>query len=895
MAIISTGAIYKSLVFDGESSRDYGIYITGQAVYNAPERDVEMINIPGRNGSFALDKGRFQNIEVTYPAGIFADNETDFAQGISDFRNFLCSRNGYVRLTDEYNPGEYRMAVYKSGLDVSPAQLKAGEFDIVFDCKPQRFLTSGEEPITIGEWHETETVSGEIASFEAEAGDAVKSLVADIEPIQSLNGYDKPWSGGNGVNKLSPSNSETKTSNGVTCVSDGNGKYTLSGTASGGDAYFVFPINEQYTLKSGDYLHMGNSVAVGTFEVDFTNNTASYPSMSPVNKIFDLASHIGKTVKGIAIIIPNGSAFNGTVQPMICNTSSATSFAPYSNICPISGHDEVNVTRSGRNLLPPWTSLTLSGVTFDIASDGSIIANGENQTGYNEAIGTKTITLPAGTYTVSGGGSLPIRVEVFNVTQNKTYWEGGTKTFTYNGTDLLQAWIYVEKNVAMDNVVLRPQIELGSSVSAYEPYQSYATYTTNLSGTRYGGTVDVVSGVLTVDRAMVDLGSLPWNKDTNREGNFYTFNLDIGSKSTLFAKICSGYSVNNTANANTIADGELSSMASYGEPRVFVKDLAKASMTATDFKTAVNGIQLCYELATPTTVQLTAQEVELLVGLNQVWANSGDVSVEYGTAPNVLINPTLFESSPMLEVEGYGTIAFNGYEIRLQDAVMGEVPLADRKSSPHLLRTTLQLAALNDGDTITVQGVTAKSDLLSTLVTITSVSNSNNSFTTTYKTGVNPWGYAAYLFTTSIDSLTAQKGSDETIDNTLTVAYTYNGTAYTTKLDISIKFLQTSANEMDFEVRVIGDGYIFDKPTMTSDEAIHGKITGYSSTSILGNPTYIDCDLGECYMIKDGDPVSLNRYIDLGSDLPKLVSGANEITTDNTVTDLKVIPRWWRV
>lgn len=144
MAITSTGAIYKSLIFDGESSRDYGVYITGQAVYNAPEREVEMISIPGRNGQFALDMGRFENIEVTYPAGIFANTEADFARAISDFRNFLCSRKGYVRLTDEYNPDEYRMAIYKSGLEVEPAQLRAGEFEIVFDCKPQRFLTSGE-------------------------------------------------------------------------------------------------------------------------------------------------------------------------------------------------------------------------------------------------------------------------------------------------------------------------------------------------------------------------------------------------------------------------------------------------------------------------------------------------------------------------------------------------------------------------------------------------------------------------------------------------------------------------------------------------------------------------------------------------------------------------------
>ena len=149
MGIAPTGAIYKKLTFDSANSGTYGVYITGEAVYNAPERDVEMIEIPGRNGAFALDHGRFQNIEVSYPAGIFADDETDFAQAISDFRNLLCSKKGYCKLTDDYNDGEYRMAVYKSGLEVTPAQLRAGEFEIVFECKPQRFLVSGEDKITV--------------------------------------------------------------------------------------------------------------------------------------------------------------------------------------------------------------------------------------------------------------------------------------------------------------------------------------------------------------------------------------------------------------------------------------------------------------------------------------------------------------------------------------------------------------------------------------------------------------------------------------------------------------------------------------------------------------------------------------------------------------------------
>ena len=149
MAITKTGAIFKTFTFDGQKSSNYGVYITGQAVYNAPERAVEMITIPGRNGAFAQDNGRFENIEVTYPAGAFADTEADFADAISNLRNMLCSRVGYCKLSDDYNATEYRMAIYKSGLEVSPEALKAGEFNITFECQPQRFLTSGDTKSTL--------------------------------------------------------------------------------------------------------------------------------------------------------------------------------------------------------------------------------------------------------------------------------------------------------------------------------------------------------------------------------------------------------------------------------------------------------------------------------------------------------------------------------------------------------------------------------------------------------------------------------------------------------------------------------------------------------------------------------------------------------------------------
>lgn len=183
MAVAPTGAIYKAMTIDGESSRTYGVYITGQAVYNAPQREVEMISVPGRNGQLALDKGHFENLEVTYPAGIYADTEAEFADAVSNFRNFLCSRSGYVRIEDEYNPNEYRMGIYKSGLEVETAGHKAGEFEIIFNCKPQRFLSSGET--------KTSVPSG---------GTVTNPTLLESSPMLEFKGYGSITLGGQSIN-----------------------------------------------------------------------------------------------------------------------------------------------------------------------------------------------------------------------------------------------------------------------------------------------------------------------------------------------------------------------------------------------------------------------------------------------------------------------------------------------------------------------------------------------------------------------------------------------------------------------------------------------------------------------------------------------------------------------
>ena len=182
MGVNPTPTNYKTFTFDGTNSRSYGVYITGEGVFNAPERNVEMVEIPGRNGAYALDKGNFKNIEITYPAGIFADTETDFADAVSDLRNFLCSKVGYVRLEDDYNTGEYRLAIYKSGLEVSHDMLTNGEFDITFECKPQRFLTSGETAVAV-----------------ASGGTLTNPTLFPSNPMLELTGYGNISIGGNNI------------------------------------------------------------------------------------------------------------------------------------------------------------------------------------------------------------------------------------------------------------------------------------------------------------------------------------------------------------------------------------------------------------------------------------------------------------------------------------------------------------------------------------------------------------------------------------------------------------------------------------------------------------------------------------------------------------------------
>lgn len=115
---------------------------SGDATFKAAEKNLEEFTIPGRNGTFHYTApNTYKNVIVPYDCFIFKD----FKRNVAELRSFLLSREGYVRIEDTHHPDEFRMGIYHEEFapDVFD-DLSAAEFTLNFDCKPERWLKSGE-------------------------------------------------------------------------------------------------------------------------------------------------------------------------------------------------------------------------------------------------------------------------------------------------------------------------------------------------------------------------------------------------------------------------------------------------------------------------------------------------------------------------------------------------------------------------------------------------------------------------------------------------------------------------------------------------------------------------------------------------------------------------------
>lgn len=138
------------LTFNGKSSKDFLLYLSGPGIYNSPAPDVEATSIPGLNGDLIQNNAksgmrRFANVDIKYEAFFF----NGLPKKTAAVKSWLLSPTGYCKLQDTYAPEFFRMGMCTSALEFDVTRHKVTEMEIVFNCKPQRWSVEGQKSTII--------------------------------------------------------------------------------------------------------------------------------------------------------------------------------------------------------------------------------------------------------------------------------------------------------------------------------------------------------------------------------------------------------------------------------------------------------------------------------------------------------------------------------------------------------------------------------------------------------------------------------------------------------------------------------------------------------------------------------------------------------------------------
>lgn len=146
----------------------------------------------------------------------------------------------------------------------------------------------------------------------------------------------------------------------------------------------------------------------------------------------------------------------------------------------------------------------------------------------------------------------------------------------------------------------------------------------DLPETVYGGKLNVTTGKLTITHNIIDMGSLQWiyNSAARR------FWAVISNMKRPCDLLCESYVQSSAVRLEDMADFEIWNRGfAYNDKNIIVTN---SNYTAgSNFKTAVTGIHLVYELDQEITVQLTPTEVKTIIGRNNISAKTGDVALTY--------------------------------------------------------------------------------------------------------------------------------------------------------------------------------------------------------------------------------------------------------------------------
>lgn len=483
-------------------------------------------------------------------------------------------------------------------------------------------------------------LNGENINFKGRNNTKIAMLTANIEPVQDFHGYDSQWPPGGGKNKFNPDEAQ-------------NNKWinTTSGAIESAKGFWITGF---IPVKSGDVIRCplkGSSINA------WYNTDKSQATFFDYLGTSDTSSGSGVTAPKdgyVVITILNSTiAFNSDFIVTINNND--ITFQPYSNICPISGWTGMRVQRTGSNLLDfskasaYHASISGVGGNFIATATGNIYPHAILNV--DELAGKGQFYISANVVR-SGAGFIDSTCLIGQYTLNgKIYYTAirGSSPFVDNVSDTIDAIvkfpagstnciisIYISNTTStLTNASVRvTNMRICSQPGqAYEPYQGdiYNINFPNEIGTVYGGTLDVTSGMLMVDRVMVDMGTLPWGFESST-AHFYSNGIVATSINwpnwdETPPLLCSRYKP--IANSQLASEDFCISYTynnAYDSKQLRVKDSDYTD--ATSFKTAMAGIQLVYNLATTITYQLTPIEIKTLLGVNNIWADTGAVNIK---------------------------------------------------------------------------------------------------------------------------------------------------------------------------------------------------------------------------------------------------------------------------
>lgn len=489
----------------------------------------------------------------------------------------------------------------------------------------------------------------------------LKTLSVAIEPKQDLHGYDKPWVGGAGKNLASPvtdSNGWSINVGGSFSVNGdilaveitaavSSGVYAKSGSTL---RNILTSLSGQYTWSIDVKASASISAAIGVQGIAMRNHVTVGTSWTRISGTGTF------TATSVPFVIYNNGSTAATIEArnlQIEAGSTATDYAPYSNICPIEGYDSVDVVRIGKNLFP----------SEGVWQNGSINTSGNN---FSSDYGIRTADYlkiaPNTAYTFSAlGMSDDCAVFCFdknyNLLNRFQLWSiNSTNRNSASFTTPVGTFYYRVRLTGSD---YRPdramgfQLELGSSATAYEPYNSQSVSvnvkSVNNNATVYGGTVTVNedgSGTLVVDRAKVTLTgneSLAYSATTK---SFYHDAADTvpgiaGKEYTIaFDGTCDRFApydgVTAWANLTTACVGYVNA----ASPRLRFSIPGETEVTES-VRAKLAGTEVAYKLATPQTYPLTATQLRTLLGNNTLWCDAGQVSMTYRQDTGTVIDSSV--------------------------------------------------------------------------------------------------------------------------------------------------------------------------------------------------------------------------------------------------------------